>query len=205
MKQLITVILFGAIWGLFEATLGGVLHIAHLPFTGTIMASIGFTILYSAMKAGVKPSQLFAVALVAASFKFLDGPLFGLAFLDRTIVNPAVAISSQGLACAVVLRRRALDEGALALGLRFLGAAAISVAVFNGVSLGAFGWETNQTKHALTTALIHLPLMAAAPTALSRILVDRVQISVSAVWQATAAAAAIALTFAAKIALAAFH
>ena len=55
MNKIITIILFGAIWGLFEATLGGVLHIAHLPFTGTIMASIGFTILYCAMRAGAKP------------------------------------------------------------------------------------------------------------------------------------------------------
>jgi hypothetical protein len=205
MRHLITIILFGAIWGLFEATLGGVLHIAHLPFTGTIMASIGFTILYSALKAGAKPAHLFAVALIAASFKFLDAPLFGLPLVDRTIINPAVAISSQGLACAVVLRYGSLHEGWPKLSLRFLAAAAIATVIFNGVSLGLLGWETNQTKHALTTALIHLPIMAIAATALSRVLVERVHLHMSACWQATAAAGAIVLTFAAKIALGAFH
>jgi hypothetical protein len=199
MRHLITIILFGAIWGLFEATLGGVLHIARLPFTGTIMASIGFTILYSALRAEAKPSHLFAMALIASSFKFLDAPLFGLPLLDRTIVNPAVAIASQGLACAVVLRRSSLHEGWGMLSLRFLGAAAIATVVFNGVSLGAFGWETNQTKHALSTALIHVPIMAIASTALSRGLVDRVRLHMSTVWQATAAAGAVVLTLAAKI------
>ena len=198
MKQLITIILFGSVWGLFEATLGGVLHIAHVPFTGTIMASIGFTILFAALRAGLSPAHLFAVASVAAAFKFADSPLFALPLLDRTIVNPAVAIASQGLACALILRRVSIDEGAPRLALRFLGAAAISVVVFNGISLGAFGWETNQTKHILRTALIHLPIMAIAATAMSQAIVKQVHLRLSTGWQATIAAGLVAMTLASK-------
>lgn len=205
MTTIITIILFGSIWGLFEATLGGVLHIARVPFTGTIMASIGFTIMFAALRGGLKPAHLFAVAGVAAAFKFVDGPLFSLPIFDRTIVNPAVAIASQGLACALILRRASIEEGAPRLALRFLGAAALSVVVFNGVSLGAFGWETNQTKRILATALVHLPIMAIAATAMSQLIAKRVSVDMSTTWQATAAAGAIALIFASKIILGAFQ
>ncbi len=199
MNRIITILLFGSIWGLFEATLGGALHMARLPFTGTIMASIGFSVLYGALRAGLKPSQLFAVGLVAASFKFLDSPLFGLMPLDRSIVNPAIAIATQGLACAIVLRKRSLAEGWTVLGLRFLGAAAISVVAFNAISAGALGWQTNHTKDILSTALIHLPLMAAISTALSRAVAGRVRLSLGAGWQAAATACAIALICAVRL------
>ncbi len=198
MKQLTTILMFGAIWGLLEATLGGALHLIRLPFTGTIMASIGFALLYGALRAGARPSQLFAVALVAAAFKFADGPIFGLPFLDRTIVNPAVAIASQGLACAVVLRPGSVSERSWALGLRFLGAAAISVVAFNAVSLGAFGWETNQSKDMAVTALIHLPIIALASTVLARSVVERLGVETGLRLQTAAAAAACTLALVAR-------
>jgi len=193
MKQLITILMFGAVWGLIEATLGGALHLVRLPFTGTIMASIGFALLYGALRAGARPYHLFAVALVAAAFKFADGPLFGLPFLDRTVVNPAVAIASQGLACAFVLRPGSISERSLALGLRFLCAAAVSVVAFNAVSIGAFGWETNQSKNMAVTALIHLPIIALASTVLARTVVERLSVETSLRWQTAAAATACTL------------
>jgi len=42
---IIVVLLFGSLWGVLEATLGGALHLLHLPFKGQVMANIGFFIM----------------------------------------------------------------------------------------------------------------------------------------------------------------
>jgi hypothetical protein len=159
--------LFGSIWGLLEATVGGALHAARIPFAGAVMSSIGFSILYSATRAGVSPSRLFAVAIVAASFKFLDAPLFGIPPFAQTIVNPAVAIAAQGLAAAAVLRGRPAPWPLPALATRLFAATAISMIAFNAISLLAFGWGTDHSRDIANAALVQLPLSAAGATALS--------------------------------------
>jgi hypothetical protein len=199
MKHIVTIILFGAIWGLLEATLGGVLHLARLPITGTIMASIGFAILFAALRAGVKPANLATIALVAASFKFLDAPLLGMPVLDRTILNPAMAIASQGLGCALFLRKSSIDAPGWQLGGKFLGAAAFSVMAFNAVSVWGFGWQTFQSAHMLRTMLVHVPLIALAATALSELLVDRLHFNLRVGWQTAAVVGTITLMFASKM------
>lgn len=100
MSVAVSIVLFGSVWGFFEATLGGVLHMVHLPMTGQIMGSIGVAIMFFAMRSGLKPSSLFSVSLVAASFKFADVYLFGLPVFDIKIINPAQAIAMEGLAFA---------------------------------------------------------------------------------------------------------
>ena len=193
----ITILLFGSLWGLLEATLGGLLHLAFVPFTGTIMASIGFAILFAAMRAGVRPAGLPFVALVAAAFKLLDAPLFGLPLMTMTIVNPAVAIASQGFAFAVLFARAPHASRIHALAPRMLGAAALALTLFNAISIFGFGWPTNQTQHPWNTALIQLPLMAMGATALA-LFAGHLRLTLSAGWQTAAAAGCAALAIAAR-------
>jgi hypothetical protein len=187
-RTIIQIALFGSLWGFIEATLGGVLHLALVPFTGTIMASVGFAILFAAMRSGVKPVQLPLIAIVAASFKFLDVPLFGLPLFAITVVNPAVAIASQGLAFALLFGRAPQADRIASLAPRMLGAAALSIVLFNAISVFGFNWQTNQTQHPLNTVLVQLPLMVLYATAFS-LLIGCVRFTLSAGWQAAAAAA----------------
>ncbi len=166
MKQLIPIILFGAIWGLIEATLGGVLHLVRIPFTGTIMASFGFAVLFAALRSGLRPAQLLSVSLVAASFKFLDAPLFHLALVDRTIINPALAIASQGLVFAFIAHRWPMNDRIATLAPRMLAAAAGGLVLFNGISW-SLGWSTHQIAAPWNTALVQLPLMTIGATGLA--------------------------------------
>ncbi|HPM41055.1 MAG TPA: hypothetical protein PLY45_01295 [bacterium] len=197
-RQIITIALFGSAWGMLEATLGGLLHLAFVPFTGTIMASIGFAVLFAAFRSGVGPAGLASVAALAASFKFLGVPLFGLAPFDKTIVNPAVAIASQGLAFAAIFTtgRKPARFGAIAV--RMLCAAALYMIAFNLVSVLAFGWPTNHTQALFDAALLQLPLTAFCASLLSAA-TGRIELPSSARWQATAAvgcaAAAVAATY----------
>lgn len=192
-----TIVLFGSLWGFFEATIGGVLHMARVPYTGTIMASLGFAILFAALRQGVGPVRLFAVSLIAASFKFLDPILFKVPWLDMTVVNPAVAITSQGLAFAIFFSHSGVSTRIASVAPRIFGAVALSMIVFNVFSLLALGWTTNHIKNPWNTVFVQLPLMTIGATALARAIValaDRVHISISPRWQAAAAATCIVFT-----------
>lgn len=97
-----TVLFIGSLWGFLEATLGGVLHLSPVPFSGRIMAPIGFALMFWGMKNGLKAHQLFCVSLIAASFKFFDIFLFSLPLSHISIVNPAQSIAMQGLCFAAL-------------------------------------------------------------------------------------------------------
>ncbi|MDD5307069.1 MAG: hypothetical protein PHU25_07080 [Deltaproteobacteria bacterium] len=97
-QELLFVLVFGSAWGLFEATLGAGLHLARVPLAGTVMASIGFSVLLAALRRGLSPLSLASVSVVAASWKLLDTVVFGVPPLDPMVIRPAIAIASQGLA-----------------------------------------------------------------------------------------------------------
>ena len=46
---IIGILVFGSIWGVLEATLGGFLHLIIFPNKGAIMAGIGVAIMSSAL------------------------------------------------------------------------------------------------------------------------------------------------------------
>jgi hypothetical protein len=198
MKHFVTILLFGSIWGFIEATVGGAMHVIHIPFTGTIMASIGFAVLYAALKNGLKPSHLFAVSLVAASFKMLDIWLFSLPLFHMQVINPATAIAMQGLAAALILRK---STGLAPLASRMLFTASLSMVTFNVISLGIYGWPTHHTNDPMGAALIQLPIMTIVATMLSKgydLIYGRINLSFNMRWQAATTALLIALTFLAR-------
>lgn len=205
MQSLVGILFFGSMWGLLEATLGGSLHFARVPYTGTIMTSIGFSILYAASRAGISPARLIGISIFAASFKFFDCFLFGLPVLHITVVNPATAIASQGLAAAAILRSSTHRSGVLELAPRFLVAALASVVLFNGVSLVAYGWSTDHTIRPLNTLLVQVPLMCVLSTAISKIYLAFEKhvrpAMVAPAWQAAAAAVFAATAIAARASL----
>jgi hypothetical protein len=43
-RELVTLAVFGALWGLVEISLGALLHVLHAPLTGVILAAVGITI-----------------------------------------------------------------------------------------------------------------------------------------------------------------
>jgi len=99
---IIGILLFGSIWGVLEATLGGFLHMIIFPNKGAIMAGIGVAIMSSALAIYKKPSMLPGIGIVAASFKLLDVWLFFLPITSIHIINPAMAIIFESLAFSLV-------------------------------------------------------------------------------------------------------
>ena len=89
---IIGILIFGSIWGFFEATLGGFLHLIIFPNKGAIMAGIGVAVMASALALYKRPSILPGIGIVAALFKLLDVWLFALPITSIHIINPATAI-----------------------------------------------------------------------------------------------------------------
>ena len=99
---IIGILVFGSIWGLIEATLGGFLHMIIFPNKGAIMGGIGVAIMATALAVYRKPAMLPGIGIVAASFKLLDVWLFALPVASIHIINPAMAIIFESLAFGLV-------------------------------------------------------------------------------------------------------
>jgi hypothetical protein len=99
---LLGILVFGSIWGLLEATLGGFLNLIIFPNKGAIMAGIGVAIMASALAIYKKPSMLPGIGIVAASFKWFNAWLLFVPLNAIQVVNPAMAIIFESLAFSLV-------------------------------------------------------------------------------------------------------
>ena len=98
---LLTVLFWGSIWGIIEATLGWVLHATHLhQGTSNILFAFGiFCMLSATARTGKGPVAVMLTAVVAAIIKmcdfFLPGGTVG-------VLHPALYILLEGAMIAVV-------------------------------------------------------------------------------------------------------
>ena len=99
---IIGILVFGSIWGFFEATLGGFLNMIILPNKGAIMGGIGMAIMGTALAIYRKPSMLPGIGIVAASFKLLNVWFLFVPISAVHIINPAMAIILESLAFSLV-------------------------------------------------------------------------------------------------------
>ncbi len=157
-NSILALLFFGTIWGFLEATVGGLMHTAGIPLAGTVMSSIGFAILFVAMRSGLRPVLLVLVALVAASFKFFDVFLFSLPVVHHHIINPATAIASQGLAFALIFRRAEVG-GLLELASRMFASVIVAALVFNALSAGVYNIPSYHAQNPLFAVAVELPLV----------------------------------------------
>nr|WP_319216451.1 hypothetical protein [uncultured Trichococcus sp.] len=102
-KKAIQIVYWGSLWGLAEATLGYVLHMAAIQLPGVpgfVMFPVAFYFMRKAYLATGKPGAVFQVALVAALIKCCDFLIPG--NIPIRILNPALSILLEGLAVAFV-------------------------------------------------------------------------------------------------------
>jgi len=102
-RLIIGILVFGSIWGLLEATLGGFLNMIIFPNKGAIMGGIGMAIMGVALAVYRKPAMLPGIGIVAASFKWLNSWLLFVPISAVYIINPATAIFLESLAFCMVV------------------------------------------------------------------------------------------------------
>jgi len=93
-KSIVSIAVFGTLWGFVEATLGNALHLLNLPFSGSILASIALIIILIARIYNPTRGSTFLMALVAASIKALS--------FATVKINPFIAIVMEGALIEVV-------------------------------------------------------------------------------------------------------
>ncbi len=100
---LIGILLFGSIWGMFEATLGVFLHMIHFMLKGAIMFSLGAFLMSAALRT-YRPSNrigfLLGIGAVASLLKgfdiFIVGP-------SPMVFRPMISILIEAMAFGAVL------------------------------------------------------------------------------------------------------
>lgn len=94
-RFLVHTTVFGTLWGLAEALLGGALHAAHFPFCGALMAALGSVLLCAVRARLRRPGAALAAGATAAALKLLSIGAFKL--------GPAVGILVESLLVELTL------------------------------------------------------------------------------------------------------
>jgi len=102
-KMISTVIFWGSLWGLTEATLGYLLHLIKIPgLAGAVMATIAFYFLYRLYQPTGSAAAVIGASLVAAGLKSLDIVVSPVGLMD--VINPVQAIIIEGLVATLALK-----------------------------------------------------------------------------------------------------
>lgn len=101
-NTILAALMAGSLWGACEASIGYILHRAHVPgLAGTVMLPLGIFFMITALKRSGNVSAMMMTALVAASWKGLNILMPGGAL---NIINPVQAILLEGLAVSVAVQ-----------------------------------------------------------------------------------------------------
>lgn len=98
LRFIATTILFGAIWGFFEATVGYLLHWLPALVSGSVMFPIGAIMMYWAFQKTKRHEVIIYVGLIACAIKALNFALPLAPGGYPKIYNPMIAIMIQSLA-----------------------------------------------------------------------------------------------------------
>jgi ABC-type thiamin/hydroxymethylpyrimidine transport system permease subunit len=94
-KSIVAIAVFGTLWGFVEATLGNALHLLHLPFSGSILASIALMIILIARIYNPTRGSTFLMAVIAAFIKAIS--------FSTVKLGPFVAIIAEGILIELIL------------------------------------------------------------------------------------------------------
>jgi hypothetical protein len=103
LRVVIGIVVFGSIWGLVEATLGGALHLVHFTYKGAITGGIAMSIMAAFVVIYRRPKLVFWLGVIAALFKPLSAVIYGQPVFAPFVVNPASAILLEALGFTLVV------------------------------------------------------------------------------------------------------
>ena len=94
-RQLVTMAVFGALWGLVEISLGSVLHAINIPLTGLALTAIGLAIaMIGRLFVPQRGSTIF-IGVIATILKLFS--------IGNVIIGPMIGILTEALIAEMVL------------------------------------------------------------------------------------------------------
>jgi len=132
MSQLKTIIFWGALWGILEASLGWFLHLIHFKGEVLVLYPFGLMCMMTAAKQTGQFSAVIKVAAVASLVKLVN--LFMLPAVPvYHVTNPAIAIFLEGLVtwgfCIYADRKKSLWKTGIPLAFTMV---LVSIFLFRG-------------------------------------------------------------------------
>jgi hypothetical protein len=97
------ILVFGSVWGLVEATLGGALHLVHFAYKGAITGGVGVAIMAAFVATYRRPKLVLWLGVIAALFKPISALIYGQPVFAPFVVNPASAIILEALGFTLVV------------------------------------------------------------------------------------------------------
>lgn len=94
-RELVTVAVFGALWGAVEISMGTVLKALHLPFNGAFLAAIGLTVLLVGRLFVPRRGSTLFIGVIAMLIKLLS--------IGGVVIGPMIGILSEALLAELVL------------------------------------------------------------------------------------------------------
>ncbi|MBN2540867.1 MAG: hypothetical protein JXB08_05010 [Bacilli bacterium] len=104
LQTLTTIVFYGSVWGIIEATLGWALHMIpgiSLYTSGAVLFSFAGLILYKAYKKTNSRLSLIYIAFVASAIKAIDFFLPNLSVFK--VINPMLSIMMEALGVFIVI------------------------------------------------------------------------------------------------------
>jgi len=97
-RELVTIAIFGTLWGIVEMTLGGVLKSLDIPMAGMFLAAVGLSIAMIGRIFVPKRGSTLFIGVIAMLLKLLS--------LGGVIIGPMVGIITEALVAEIVLSTR---------------------------------------------------------------------------------------------------
>jgi len=170
LSAIVGILVFGSIWGLVEATLGGALHLVHFAYKGAITGGIGMAIMAAFVVTYRQPKLVFWLGVIAALFKPLSAVIYGQPIFAPFVVNPASAILLEALAFTLVVSLlfkgfESSIKARIAAGISAGYVSAILYAILAS-AIGMGNWASWGLTERVTAALTDGTALAIAGTAL---------------------------------------
>lgn len=150
-RDLVTLAVFGALWGVAEMSLGAVLHAMRVPLKGLILSGIGLLVALTGYRFVPRGGAVSAIATVSALLKLFS--------ISSDVISPMLAILAEGLLAELGLALSGRRVGRLPFALAgALGASWSSVHPFvsQGLLAGEQVFEIHRRAFASVVRLFHL-------------------------------------------------
>ncbi len=94
-RELVTIAVFGALWGAVEISMGTVLKTLRLPFNGAFLAAIGLTVLLVARLFVPRRGSTLFIGVIATLIKLFS--------IGGVVIGPMIGILTEALLAEIVL------------------------------------------------------------------------------------------------------
>jgi hypothetical protein len=94
-RQLVTMAVFGALWGVVEISLGSVLHAIKIPLTGLTLTALGLLVALIGRLFVPKRGSTFFIGVIATLLKLFS--------IGNIIIGPMIGILTEALVAELIL------------------------------------------------------------------------------------------------------